>query len=272
MRQRSITVLCDNTALPGLSCEWGLAMAVDLGGEAGLWLWDTGQTALFAANAAKLGVDLAAARGLALSHGHYDHTGGVGALLAAGFRGGIHAHPGCTRERYAREPEGRPPRTVGPPRPLPEFHSAGPVTPLAPGLTLVTDIPRAPGSFQSVEGFSYDRGGQEPDHVPDDAFLALESTSGPVIILGCCHSGLGNSLAAARERLGLGRIHAVLGGLHLVKAGRSAVEETAQAVREFGVERLVIGHCTGPKRLPELAMLLPDTQVVPLASGFRIRF
>ena len=207
-----------------------------------------------------------------LTHGHYDHTGGVGALLAAGFCGGIHAHPGCTRERYAREPEGRPPRTVGPPRPLPEFHSAGPVTPLAPGLTLVTDIPRAPGSFQSVEGFSYDRGGQEPDHVPDDAFLALESASGPVIILGCCHSGLGNSLAAARERLGLGRIHAVLGGLHLVKAGQSAVEETAQAVREFGVERLVIGHCTGPKRLPELAMLLPDTQVVPLASGFRIRF
>jgi len=272
-----VVVLCDNSALPGLGCEWGLSLAVDLGpetadGGGGLWLWDAGQTGLFAENARALGIDVAAARGLGLSHGHYDHTGGLDALLSAGFRGTVHAHPACALERFAEEPHGKPRRSIGPPRPLPEFIPAGPVTALAPGLTLLTDIPRAPGAFQAVKGFSFDPGGVRPDHVPDDAFLVLDGASGPAVILGCCHSGLANSLAAARERLGLARVHAVLGGLHLYNAGQAAVEETARALDEFGVELLVAGHCTGPERLPQLAALLPRTDVRPLSSGLVLRF
>ncbi len=276
MRDTRVVVLCDNSALPGLGCEWGLSLAVDLGpetaeGGGGLWLWDTGQTGLCVENARALGVDVAAARGLALSHGHYDHTGGLDALLAAGFSGAIHAHPACALERFAEEPDGKPRRSIGPPRPLPEFAPAGPVTELAPGLTLLTDIARAPEAFQAVRGFSFDSDGGRPDHVPDDAFLVLDGASGPVVILGCCHSGLANSLAAARARLGLTRIHAVLGGLHLFNAGQAAVEETARALDEFGVELLAAGHCTGPERLPQLAALLPRTEIRPFCAGLSFR-
>ncbi|HWR02420.1 MAG TPA: MBL fold metallo-hydrolase [Humidesulfovibrio sp.] len=263
-----VVVLCDNeTSGPACACEWGLSLAVDLGdeGNGGLWLWDTGQTELFVKNAAALGVDVSTARGLALSHGHYDHTGGLPALFAAGFTGTVHAHPSCAAKRYAKE-KGKP-LHIGPPSPLPPFLPAGPLTELAPGLTLLTDIPRAPGRFQAVQGFSLDQEGREPDHVPDDAFLVLETRQGPVAILGCCHSGLANSLACARERLGLRSFHAVLGGLHLFNAGEEAVRETAEALTRFGVRQLVAGHCTGHGRTEALRTLLPGIRVEHLAAG-----
>lgn len=268
---RRVVVLCDNDAgRTDCGCEWGLALAIDLGSapdDGGLWLWDTGQSDLFLKNAAALGLDAASARGLALSHGHYDHTGGLAALLRAGFKGSVHAHPACALERWAEEKDGKPRRAIGPPAALPAFLPTGPVTELAPGLRMLTDIPRAPGRFQAVAGFSLDPEGHRPDPVADDAFLALDTQSGPVLILGCCHSGLANSLACARERLGLERIHAVVGGLHLFNAGPDALQETALALREAGVETLMAGHCTGAKALDALRGLLPDCAVHPLAAG-----
>ena len=271
-----IIVLCDNdTARADCGCEWGLALAIDLGNDLGndregrgLWLWDTSKTGLFLKNAAALGVDVSQARGLALSHGHYDHTGGLAALRSStAFCGSIHAHPACALPRYAEESDGKPRRSIGPPAPLPGFVPAQALTHLAPGLTLVTDIPRAPGRFQAVQGFALDPAGTEPDSVPDDAFLVLESAHGPVVILGCCHSGLANSLACLRERLDISQVHAVLGGLHLFKAGPEALEETAQAVEEFGVRCLIAGHCTGAASLGLLRRRLPGREVLPLAAG-----
>ena len=261
-------VLCDNeTADQRCGCEWGLALAVDLGGQ-GLWLWDTGKTGLFLANARALGLDVSQARGLALSHGHYDHTGGLADLCSGtAFHAPIHAHPACAQARFAEESGGRPHRSIGPPTPLPEFIPAAPLTTLAPGLTLVTDIARQPGHFQAVQGFSLHPDGTGPDTVPDDAFLVLDSQQGPVVILGCCHSGLANSLYCLRQRLGIERVHAVLGGLHLFKAGPEAVEETAKAIEDFSVQRLIAGHCTGTDRLAMLKARLAGREVLPLAAG-----
>ncbi len=270
MTTRRIVVLCDNvSSAPACGCEWGLSMALDLG-EQGLWLWDTGQTSLFLDNARALGVDVATARGLALSHGHYDHTGGLPALLDAGFAGTIHAHPACASERWAVGKSA--PTRIGPRAPLPAFHPAGPLTQLAPGLTLITGIPRVPGNFQAVQGFSFDRDGLEPDAVADDAFLVLATPHGPVVILGCCHSGLANSLACAEERLGHTSFHAVLGGLHLYKADPAAIEETAQALARYGVQRLVAGHCTGVDRVEALRGLLPSCAVEHLCAGQEMHF
>ncbi|MBU1039627.1 MAG: MBL fold metallo-hydrolase [Proteobacteria bacterium] len=265
---KRVVVLCDNeTVDQRCGCEWGLALAVDMA-EHGLWLWDTGQTDLFLANARALGLDLSEACGLALSHGHYDHTGGLAALCSgATFRAPIHAHPACAQARFAEESGGRPRRSIGPPKPLPEFIPAAPLTELAPGLTLITDIPRQPGRFQAVQGFTLNPDGTGPDTVPDDAFLVLDSQQGAVVILGCCHSGLANSLCCLRERLGIDQVHSVLGGLHLFKAGPEAVEETAQAIEAFGVQQLIAGHCTGPDRLAMLKARLAGCEVLPLAAG-----
>jgi len=281
--ERRIAVLCDNeSGREDCGCEWGLCLAIDLGGaksdattpgqtmpgEAGaLWLWDTGQTALFLQNAAAMGVDPTAAQGLALSHGHYDHTGGLCALMDSGFAGEVHAHPACAHARYAEEPDGKPRRSIGPPRPLPAFIPAGPAARLAPGLTLLTDIPRVPDRFQSVAGFSLDPLGERPDSVPDDAFLVLETAQGPVAIMGCCHSGLMNSLCCARDRLGIESFHAVLGGLHLFAAGPRAIAETAQALERFSVAQLVAGHCTGRASAEALRRLVSACDIRTMAAG-----
>ena len=266
MTQRTLTVLVDNvSSQPGIGCEWGLSLAIDLGGSDGVWLWDAGQTDLFIKNAAALGIDVATARGLALSHGHYDHTGGLNALLSAGFTGEIFAHEACQQARYAME-EGKA-KPIGAPNALPPFTEAQTRTRLAPGLTLITEIARQQGNAQAVQGFFLDPEGNEHDDVPDDSFLLLETESGPVVILGCCHSGLANSLSAVYERTGISEVHAVLGGLHLYQASQGAMEETARALTNFKVRVLVAGHCTGVDRTEALRNSLPNIQVHNLQAG-----
>ncbi|SNR79044.1 7,8-dihydropterin-6-yl-methyl-4-(beta-D-ribofuranosyl)aminobenzene 5'-phosphate synthase [Humidesulfovibrio mexicanus] len=268
--QFEIAILCDNeSCAPEFGSEWGLSMALTLA-DGALWLWDTGKTGLFLKNAVAMGIDVARAQGLALSHGHYDHTGGISALLAEGFTGTIHAHPTCASDRWSADPKG--PRHIGPPTPLPTFVPAGPITKLAPGLTMITDIPREQGRFQAVQGFSYDRDGRQPDNVPDDAFLVLDTAQGPVAVLGCCHSGLANSLDCARDRLGIASFHAVLGGLHLYKADTNALEETADALHRHGVCLLVAGHCTGADRFQDLRGLLRGCKTEYMAAGRRYTF
>jgi 7,8-dihydropterin-6-yl-methyl-4-(beta-D-ribofuranosyl)aminobenzene 5'-phosphate synthase len=262
-----LTFLCDNEAAPDLGSEWGLSVAVEME-DGSLWLWDTGQSDLFLRNAETLGVDLRRATGLALSHGHYDHTGGLRALLAAGFKGRILAHPEAGKPRYNH---GKSVRDIGPPAPLPDFEAVADTSELSPGLRMFTNIPRRPDLFQAVRGFSYDPEGKLPDPVPDDAFLLLETRLGPVLLLGCCHSGLENSLLHLRNKLGLNSLHAVVGGLHLYNADPTQWERVALALEDFGVQRLAVGHCTGSKAADYLKERL-DCEVLRTHARLRIEF
>lgn len=262
-----ISVLADNTASPGFGKEWGLSFALALDSGA-LWLWDTGQSDLFLATAGTLGLDVVRAAGLALSHGHYDHTGGLEALFGAGFSGPVFGHEDIVLTRYH---VGDSPREIGMPGMIPEFVRVRTVSKLDQGLHMLTDIPRIPGNFQAVSGFGLDREGTRPDLVADDACLVAETTSGPVLVLGCCHSGLANTLACAAERLGIHRFHAILGGLHLYGAPDQAREETARAIEQSGAKLVVAGHCTGDPALTWLKNHL-RCQVQGLHTGLVLDF
>ncbi|MGE4292500.1 MAG: MBL fold metallo-hydrolase [Desulfovibrio sp.] len=263
-----LTLLCDNDAAPGLGSEWGWSVALETDTDA-LWLWDTGNSDLFLENAALLDIDPVRAEGLALSHGHYDHTGGLQALLAAGFSGRILAHPHAGAVRYNIEKSTL--KSIGPPVPLPAFEAVQGERELAPGLRMFTDIPRRPGLFQAVRGFSYDPEGKHLDLVPDDAFLLLETPQRPVLLLGCCHSGLENSLLHLREQCGLDRLRAVVGGLHLYRAQEAQWEQTAQALEAFEVRTLACGHCTGHKAADYLERHL-GCEVLRTHAGMRLTF
>lgn len=274
MPRARLTVLCDNRALPGLDAEWGLSLLVETPSGRRV-LWDAGRTGVFLDNAARLGADLARLDAAALSHGHYDHGDGFPLLAArTGYAGPVHAHPGHARERFAREKDGTF-RSVGltaeSRRTLAGFSPVAGTAEIVPGLAMLCAIPRQEGFFHASTGFFLDPGGAVPDTVPDDACLVLDSASGPVLVLGCCHAGLANTLRHLRAELGVRRLAAVLGGLHLGKAGPAALAETRDALREFAVERVIPGHCTGDAAAAWLARELPG-RVEPLAGGRVLEF
>jgi 7,8-dihydropterin-6-yl-methyl-4-(beta-D-ribofuranosyl)aminobenzene 5'-phosphate synthase len=269
-RRAQLTTLIDNTSAdPDLANEWGLAMAIDLpDGER--WLWDTGASRRFIDNARRLGVNVREAEGIALSHGHYDHTGGLSALFSAGFSGQVVAHPDFDRERFSAGGADAPARQIGNPddmpRPIPRFLGVPHRREIAPGLTFLTGIERRPGRFTAVEGFSFDPQGEIRDPVEDDALLVVEAGSWRTVILGCCHAGLANSLDHVGEQLGVERVDIVVGGLHLIHAGTRAVEESVEALKRYRVHRVHAGHCTGEAAVTALRENLGE-RVAPLGSG-----
>lgn len=261
MSEAKISVLSDNkTSSPNLGCEWGLCFAVELYGR-GFWLWDTGASDMFIQNAKQMGMDLAQTNGVMLSHGHYDHTGGLAALIdETGFSGPIYAHNNVFISRYLlRDDKIREigMKTVDLPRPIPEVRPVQDVRRIAPGLTMIASISRRPGMSQSVDGFYLDTQGKQKDRVIDDSCLVFESGSARALILGCCHSGLGNTMTHLKEELGYDSFTHVLGGMHLYTGNPAAVDEAVEFLREFQVESIRPSHCTGDAATEILANKFP---------------
>lgn len=298
-----LVILSENTPSPeGLSGEHGLSLAIVLD-DGALWLWDAGASGLAAKNAAALQVDVAQAVGLALSHGHYDHTGGIAAFLQAGFDGPVYAHKDSAAPRWAVK-TGSATRPIGWVEPEPvrdRIRSVGRTTVLAadesgnPVLTMVTDIPRLPGNAEHVDNFFHDSFGERPDNVVDDACLVLHTGRGRVLVLGCCHSGLANTLAAVdaatadasstasagdssqspdnepKNEVAAG-FERVVGGLHLMGVTAPddpAILQALDALKRHGVRSLHPGHCTGALACRVLAERFPGP-VEPLHVGMVI--
>ncbi|WP_419779609.1 MBL fold metallo-hydrolase [Maridesulfovibrio sp.] len=260
-----ISVLCDNESLNDkLGCEWGLSMALELPGN-GSWLWDCGASPLFLKNATEMGIKVEDAKGIALSHGHWDHTGGMDSLMEADFMGPVYAHPDFANKRYSRRDNGES-RDASFPCEYPGTIIVRDEVELDDGLFMITEIPRREGLFEATEGLFLDPEMTQPDPVKDDAFLLLMTNSGPVVILGCCHSGLANSLYHLRELTGLDSIHALVGGLHLFRTDESEFENTAKVIEEFNVQKIAAGHCTGNDGLKFLNQRI-SCDVLPMGSG-----
>lgn len=273
LQEPGFVVLVDNRpGGQGLGSEWGLSLLVAAGGQH--WLWDTGKSGLFFDNAQRLGLDLSRIDGLALSHGHYDHVGGLAALVHAGFRGPIVAHPALTRQRFSINASEH--KDVGMQAELRALlpGSLQQTTGnrfLSPDMRFVTDIPRLPGRFTATTHLYLDSEASKPDDLPDDAFLLMDTPRGAVVILGCCHSGLANSLLHAAELVKAKTLHAVVGGMHLYSAGRDAREEAAEVLETLECEIIFPGHCTGDASISFLEQRFPG-RVRPLHTGLFFTF
>jgi 7,8-dihydropterin-6-yl-methyl-4-(beta-D-ribofuranosyl)aminobenzene 5'-phosphate synthase len=246
-----ITVLADNSVVRPLPLigEHGFSAFVEREGEA--LLFDTGQGFALLHNAHALGIDLRRARAVALSHGHYDHTGGLAALLTLVGPRPVHAHPGLFAPRSWRRAGGEALSIAIPfDRAALEKLGASFVlekrwSEILPGIHLTGEVPRLT-SFEGGDPTLVSEPSGAPDPHPDDLSLVVEGGEGLAVLLGCAHAGVVNILRHVQARFPGRPIHTVMGGTHLGFAGEAQLAATLDALRGMGIRRLGASHCTGP--------------------------
>lgn len=253
-----ITTLVENTAeRAGLLAEHGLSFHIQAGPHQ--LLFDTGQTDVLLRNARALGLGLDQLQAVAFSHGHYDHTGGLASLPPTAHPPRLLLHPAALAPKYAAVPGGAA-RAIGVPAPSRQrLHSSASlviptphVTEVFEGIFLTGEIPRHTGYEDTGGPFYLDEASTQPDPLADDQALFFDTKDGVVVVFGCAHAGVVNTLHYIREITGGRPIHTILGGLHLLAADEERMVQTLAALRELNVQRIAAAHCTG---LPAVARL-----------------
>jgi 7,8-dihydropterin-6-yl-methyl-4-(beta-D-ribofuranosyl)aminobenzene 5'-phosphate synthase len=246
-----ITTLSENTADLGYVGEWGLSMFIEAGGLK--VLFDTGAGIAALHNARLMGIDLAEIDRIVLSHGHYDHTGGLRDVLKlTGKEMEIIAHPDIWASKYGRRGK-NPPHYAGLPfrRELLEdlgarFNLTREPVRLTSNFLTTGEIPML-SDYEEIDSGLFDKNTGEmlPDELNDDLALVADTEYGLVVILGCAHHGIINTLRRAQKLTGKELIYAAIGGTHLLNASRERLKKTAAELREMGVQYLGVSHCTG---------------------------
>ena len=273
---RITSLVENNAARPSLRTEHGLSFWVEWGGRR--ILFDTGQGLTLLENAREMEVPLTEVETVVLSHGHWDHAGGLKPLLDAGMKPEVLLHPDALKTRYSKwhkppaEPIGMPPPIEAALRSRTRrlIWTTSP-TPLTDGAWVTGPIPRQT-EFEDVGGpFYLDSAFTQPDPITDDQAVWFETVRGVVVLLGCAHAGVVNTLAYVSELAGKPQIHAVLGGMHLLRAKKPRMEATLQALRRHQVEVVAPAHCTGERATAFLAQHLPGN-CIPCKAGSRFEF
>lgn len=246
-----ITTLAENTAEMGYLAEWGLSMFIEADGVK--VLFDTGMGIAAVHNAQLLGIDLGTVDRIVLSHGHRDHTGGLREVLMRMKKEvEIIAHPDIWALKYTRWRK-RSEHYSGLPfrRELLEnlgarFNLSGKPVRITDRFMTTGEIPMISG-YEEIDSGLYDKetGEMLPDELKDDLALVIDAEYGLVVILGCAHHGIINTLKQAQQVTGKELIYAAIGGTHLLNAERARWEKTAADLKAMGVQYLGVSHCTG---------------------------
>jgi 7,8-dihydropterin-6-yl-methyl-4-(beta-D-ribofuranosyl)aminobenzene 5'-phosphate synthase len=244
-----ITLLADNEAAPGLEKEHGFAAWIEVGGRS--ILFDTGHTGVLQTNAARLGVDLKQADTLVISHGHRDHTGTLAQFLAENDHAQLYFAGNIDPQRYWYSPE---PDPYGMPQdsrealaalPASRVHSCNAPHYLAPGIGITGPVPRL-SSFEDTGGtFYFDAERKKIDQIEDDQSMWFETDEGLVVLLGCCHSGLSNTIDYIRKISHIEQVRGVVGGMHLLQANEQRLSKTFALMTDWHAQFLIPCHCTG---------------------------
>jgi 7,8-dihydropterin-6-yl-methyl-4-(beta-D-ribofuranosyl)aminobenzene 5'-phosphate synthase len=260
-----IKVLVEDTASSShLLAEHGLSFWIEFGDSR--VLFDTGKSDVLRKNASSLNIDLAKTTAIVLSHGHYDHTGGVEAALEIASNARIYLHPASFVPKFTRGDGGV--RAIGMPDSIEQLiHTKadkGKViltvkpTEVAKGLLVTGQIPRIT-DFEIYDGsFFVDRSCRRIDTFPDDQAIFIDSPRGLVVLLGCAHAGVVNTLHYVGKLTGQRQIYAVLGGMHLLNATSERINQTIDAFRQYNVQRIGLAHCTGRVAVETFRQSFPD--------------
>ncbi len=230
--------------------EWGYAALIEVDGKK--ILFDTGarpETVLN--NARELGVDLSDVEDVFLSHNHWDHTGGLLTLREALKKSNpnalsrIHVGKGIFSKRVNSDnpllatKEALEKDNV-------EFIVYSGQRELFPGVWITGPIKRIHDERNwSGNGKIETEEGAIEDTIPEDQSLVIDTANGYVLISGCGHAGLVNTLEHIHTNIGAGEVSTIIGGFHLVQASDKQLNWTAGKLKDFGVSKIMGSHCTG---------------------------
>ena len=249
-----LTTLCDNlSGNINFTAGWGLSILVECGKE--VVLWDAGPSGIAAENALRNGISPGRITCAAVSHGHVDHTGGLHDFLRLIRKEiDVYLHPGAFEEKYVQRPDsGARMNYIGMPHRREALEDLGAVflerkepVWISDDIVLTGEVPMK-NDFESIDDNLFVKHGDEfaPDRFADDQALVVKTEQGLVVVLGCAHRGMVNTMDYARELTGVEKIRAVVGGTHLVRADQHRIGRTISALEKSGLEQIGVSHCTG---------------------------
>jgi 7,8-dihydropterin-6-yl-methyl-4-(beta-D-ribofuranosyl)aminobenzene 5'-phosphate synthase len=268
-----LTILVDGPSGASAPSEQGLAILVR--GPGRTMLFDCGASAQsLAASAAQFGPGISGLDGVILSHGHSSHTGGLAALTSSRPEGTeVYVHEGAFRRRWADKP-GSSLKEMSCPHTVAMLTGAGFRLHWVREPERIEDwlILSGPiGGPPAGEEHYVVRKGEElvVDNFEDEIFVLLRGQRGWVVLTGCCHRGLRNTLRCARFLAHEEPISAIVGGLHLDEASRQCLDDAIEQVRQAPGMTIYPCHCTGQDVVEYLRAHLPQ-QVHPLGAGSKI--
>ena len=230
-------------------------------------LLDTGQTNSVTHNAKVLGIDLKKVDKIVLSYGHTDHTGGLkNVLKTMGKKVEIVAHPDVVDAKYSGKQEDNR-ENIAMPFQVQELEKLGaqfrlsrtPVKLSTDIMTtgevpMVTDFEAMPADRSSVE----EKGKWQADELNDDLALIINTKPGLIVVLGCSHHGMINTLYHAQKITGRKEIRMVIGGCHLINSPVERVYRTIDALQALDIKKIGVSHCTGMEGAAIMAQALGD--------------
>ena len=267
---RIVTLMEDTACAPGFVCEHGLSFYIEANGKK--LLFDMGQTDLFLRNAQTLGARLDEVDTAFVSHGHYDHGGGLAAFLEVNRRAPVYLHRQAFEPHFSQKPDGIKPIGMDP-----ALAESGRliltdgVTQVDQNLTLFSDITGQdckPLGNRTL--FERENGQYIPDRFVHEQSLILREGDKIALFTGCAHRGVVNICARAKEIIGRDPDF-VIGGMHLFSpsTGKSEPDENIRAVAARLAEtgsRYYTCHCTGQHAFAVLRETLGE-RISFLAAG-----
>ena len=247
-----ISVLVDNRASGTFLGEHGLSFVVRT--EHGTILFDTGQGFVIEHNMNELACSPEDIDCIVLSHGHYDHTGGLDCIsrhIRQDTR--FFLHPAALAAKFAKTPDGS--KYIGIAPAVRDFLNnrmdrvffTEQATEIFPDVFVTGYVPRIHGIEKRSTRFYLDKERTQHDAMSDDQSLFFRTERGTVVLLGCCHAGLANTLDCVANLADTDKIHAVIGGTHLRSANEELLDFAMAALDKYNVDIFAPCHCSGEK-------------------------